>query len=167
MPVSRGSVGLIWAVHSTPASPRRKLGRIDSGAVSGMGQAGASATPASSISWSSAGHGCFSWFDVGGGVSISAGLPLPETGSSTSPLSPSPLVSNSGWGGSIGLVSPSSVASSLSSMKLSLPNSGGGRRFVLDQRDFVLDARRRGEARREGRLGRLDRRRKARSAGSR
>ena len=45
--------------------------------------------------------------------------------------SASPLVSNSGSGGAIGLVAPSLVSSSLSSMKSSLPKLGGGNRLRL------------------------------------
>ena len=55
----------------------------------------------------------------------------PRRRSFRSASSPSSLVSNSGSGGTIGLVAPSSVSSSLSSMKSSFPNSGGGRRLSL------------------------------------
>ena len=169
MPLSRGSVGLICAVHSTPASPSRKLDRIDSGALGRWPRRDrARRWPAAAceargslllllLHWAGGLRSLPTGQAVGPPAFPSApGLPLPETGSSISPWSPSALVSNSGCGGSIGLVAPSSVDSSLSSMKSSLPNIGRrqhARRRSASTSSWMPGRRR--EARRERRLRRL------------
>ena len=70
-----------------------------------------------------------------GGVSISAGLPLPETGSSTSPSSPSGWCRTAAAAARSGWSRPLRSPSSLSSMKLHC-RTRRRQQVVFDQRDL-------------------------------